>query len=116
MYNINAEFVNSIDKRPIEDIAKSVVFSSLPDILLVSGNITGEKTDLSIIGKIKKILPDIPVFANTGVNIHNVLEVLKVADGAIVGTSFKIDGITWNPIDEMRVIKFMEKVKEMRKL
>lgn len=116
MFNINAEFVNSIDKRSIENIAKSIVFSSLPDILLVSGNITGEKTDLSIIEKIKKVLPDTPVFANTGVNIHNVSEVLKIADGAIVGTSLKIDGITWNPIDKIRVIELMEKVKEIREL
>jgi len=116
MFNINAEFVNSIDKRPLENVAKSVVFSSLPDILLVSGNITGEKTDLSIIEKIKKVLPDTPVFANTGVDIHNVSEVLKVADGAIVGTSLKIDGITWNPIDKIRVIELMKKVKEIRKL
>ncbi len=116
MFNINAEFANSIDKRPIENIAKSVVFSSLPDILLVSGNITGEKIDLSIIEKIKKVLPDTPVFANTGVNIHNISEILKVADGAIVGTSLKIDGITWNPIDKIRVIELMEKVKKIRKL
>jgi predicted TIM-barrel enzyme len=41
-------------------------------------------------------------------------EVLKVADGAIVGTSFKVDGITWNPVDEERVKKFMEIVRRAR--
>ena len=38
-----------------------------------------------------------PVFANTGVNIgHSVRDTLSVADGCIVGTHFKVDGITWN--------------------
>ncbi|MHB1334825.1 MAG: hypothetical protein ACYCXQ_02545 [Candidatus Humimicrobiaceae bacterium] len=53
-YNINAEFVYSFDNRKTENITKSVVFSYLTDLLLISGNITGEAVELSII-KIKKI-------------------------------------------------------------
>jgi len=37
------------------------------------------------------------VFANTGVNIENVRDILGVADGCVIGTHFKIDGNTWNP-------------------
>ncbi|HUB39875.1 MAG TPA: BtpA/SgcQ family protein [Streptosporangiaceae bacterium] len=29
-------------------------------------------------------------------------EALAVADGVIVGTSLKVDGITWNPVDPAR--------------
>ncbi len=31
-----------------------------------------------------------------------IAEIMKVADGAIVGTSLKVDGITWNPVDPKR--------------
>lgn len=32
-------------------------------------------------------------------------ELLQFAGGAIVGSSLKIDGITWNPVDQSRVEK-----------
>ncbi|MHB1334811.1 MAG: BtpA/SgcQ family protein [Candidatus Humimicrobiaceae bacterium] len=115
MFNISAEFAYGLDKRQIEDIARSTVFSSLPDILLVSGNITGEAVELSIIKKVKDVLPDSLVFANTGVNINNVDKILGIADGAIVGTSFKKDGSTWKEVEKERVLEFMKKVKEIRK-
>jgi membrane complex biogenesis BtpA family protein len=116
MYNINAEFASTLETRPIELIAKSVVFSSLPDILLISGSMTGDIAAASYIEKVKKAVPDILVFINTGLNLNNISEMLQIADGAIVGTSFKKDGITWNPIEKIRVIELMEKVKEIRKL
>jgi len=115
MFNINAEFAHSADRRTIEEIAKSVVFSSLADVLLISGNITGEQADIMYIKKVKEVVSDALVFVNTGVNINNVSKMLEVADGAIVGTSLKRNGITWNEVDRERVVKLMEKVKEIRK-
>ena len=55
-----------------------------------------------------------PVFANTGVNIENVAEVLKLASGVIIGTHFKVEGDTWNPVDGDRVRRFMDKVATLR--
>jgi predicted TIM-barrel enzyme len=54
------------------------------------------------------------VFANTGVRLSNVEEMLTVADGAIVGTTFKEDGYIWNDVDTNRVRDFMSKVKAIR--
>jgi predicted TIM-barrel enzyme len=39
---------------------------------------------------------------------------LAVADGAIVGTTFKEDGYIWNDVDTRRVREFMDKVHAMR--
>jgi predicted TIM-barrel enzyme len=63
---------------------------------------------------VKDALADTPVFANTGVNIDNVADVLKVADGAVIGTHFKVDGNTWNAVDGARVTRFMDKVRKLR--
>ena len=112
-FNISAEFASRLDLRSLEEIAKSVVFSSLADVILVSGPMTGHAPDVEHIKRVKESV-DVPVFANTGVKIENVERVLEVADGAIVGTSFKRNGITWNEVDEDRVKKFMDKVKELR--
>jgi predicted TIM-barrel enzyme len=43
------------------------------------------------------------VFANNGVKAGNVLEQLKVADGGVVGTTFKYDGKFVNHVDQARV-------------
>ena len=55
------------------------------------------------------------IFANTGVRPTNVNEQLSIADGAIVGTTFKFDGKFENHVDVMRVKEFMSKVKALRK-
>jgi predicted TIM-barrel enzyme len=54
------------------------------------------------------------VIANTGVNHDNVMKLLEVADGAIVGTSLKEDGSTWNPIDPDRARRMVELVRSVR--
>lgn len=41
LYNVSAEFACSLDQRPLPDRARSAVFSSIPDAVLVSGQITG---------------------------------------------------------------------------
>ncbi|BBJ27525.1 BtpA/SgcQ family protein [Athalassotoga saccharophila] len=112
-FNISAEFAYNLDRRPIEEIAKSVAFSSLADVILISGPMTGVAPEVETLKRVKERV-DVPVFVNTGVNIKNVSELLKAADGAIVGTSLKKDGITWNPIDKERVIDFMKEVNRIR--
>jgi len=113
-FNICAEFASSLDRRPIEDVAKSVVSSSLADAILISGPRTGVPPSVETLARVKEAVGEVPVLVNTGVNFENVREFLKIADGAIVGTSLKYDGITWNPVDINRVRKFMEYVKEWR--
>ena len=62
----------------------------------------------------KEAIPDIVVLSNTGVNLYNLIENLQIADGAIVGTTFKFGGIFENHVDKNRVKEFMDKVKSFR--
>lgn len=114
LYNVSAEFAWSLDQRSLPDRARSAVFSSIPDAILVSGQITGEAAKLSDLEAVKKALPDTPVLANTGVKHTTVAEVLKVADGCIVGSSLKVDGNTWNAVDPDRAQEFMRLVRSAR--
>jgi uncharacterized protein len=63
---------------------------------------------------VKRLIPDFPVFMNTGARTENVAEFLRVADGVIVGSSLKKDGYTWNPVDGDRVQAFMDQVRQAR--
>jgi uncharacterized protein len=114
LFNINAEFAAALDHRPIEQRAASAVFSSLADVICVSGPLTGQPVDQSDLRKVKAAVPDRPVFANTGVTIDNVAGILKVADGCVIGTHFKERGDTWGPVDGGRVKRFMDRVGELR--
>jgi len=114
LFNINAEFAHSLDQRPIELRAKSAVFSSLADAILVSGPLTGQPAEQSDLRKVRDAVDSVPVFANTGVTIDNVADILAIADGIVIGTHFKEGGITWNKVDADRVKRFMEKVGQLR--
>jgi uncharacterized protein len=56
----------------------------------------------------------VPVIANTGVRPENVREILAVADAAIVGSSLKRGGDTWQPVDPDRAAHFMDMVRDIR--
>lgn len=113
-FNIVPEAAKYLADRDVVEIAKTTVFNTKPDALCVSGLTAGSKTDTQTLRLVKNAVPNTPVFANTGVRLENVEEQLSVADGAIVGTAFKIDGIFENPVDEKRVKAFMDKVKSFR--
>jgi membrane complex biogenesis BtpA family protein len=114
LYNISAEFAHSLDQRSLADRARSAVFSSIPDAVLVSGQITGEAAAMSDLEAVKAVLPNIAVMANTGVKHETVADILAIADGCIVGSSLKIDGNTWNAIDPDRARDFMQRAKAAR--
>jgi len=113
-YNICAEFSSPMDTRSLQERAKSVVFSCLADAILISGPRAGEPPMLDHVIAVKNAIPDTPVLINTGVRHETVVEMLKIADGVIVGTALKYNGITWNPVDPDRAKKFMNIVNQYR--
>ncbi len=111
LFNIVPEAARYLADRDVVDIARSTVFNHRPDALCVSGLTAGTQTDASVLRRVKEAVPDTPLFANTGVRLENVAEQLSIADGAVVGTTFKMDGKFDHHVDEARVREFMGKVK-----
>ena len=116
LFNILPEAAKYLADRPIEEVAKSTVFNNHPDALCVSGLTAGAMTDTQILKRVKEVVPNTVVLANTGVRYENVEQQLSIADGAVVGTTFKIDGVFENHVDQARVKKFMDKVNAFRKI
>jgi membrane complex biogenesis BtpA family protein len=114
IFNINAEFAAQLAPRPVADVARSVAFSSSPDALCVSGPITSQPVNASALAEVKEAVKQtgVPVLVNTGFKAASAAELLQHADGAIVGSSLKIDGITWNPVEPARVRELMQVVTE----
>jgi len=92
LFNIVPEAAVYLGERNVAEIARTTVFNLHPDGLSVSGLTAGEQTNLSTLRRVKEAVPATPVFANTGVRLENVEEQLGIADGAVVGTTFKVEG------------------------
>jgi len=111
--NITPEFSSTLGTRTVAERARSASFLGL-DAILISGPEAGVPFAMSDLRAAKDAVPRTPVLANTGVTADQLAETLAVADGVIVGTSLKVDGITWNPVDPARARRFVEAAREVR--
>jgi membrane complex biogenesis BtpA family protein len=114
LFNIVPEAAAYLGQRAVGEIARSTVFNHRPDALCVSGLTAGSETSAETLLLVKQAVPTTPVFANTGVRVDNVRAQLAVADGAVVGTAFKVEGYIWNQVDVRRVREFMDAVQDCR--
>jgi membrane complex biogenesis BtpA family protein len=113
--NITPEFASPLGNRTVAQRARSAVTSSLVDAILIAGPMAGAEPDPAVIVEAKEaVAAAVPVLVNTGARVDNIGRFLEVADGVIVGSSLKVDGQTWNPVDPARVSAFMERVREVR--
>lgn len=114
LFNIVPEAAKYLADRTIESITKTTIFNCKPDALCVSGATAGSATNPEVLKKAKDVAKETVVFANTGCRVDTIEGLLAVADGAVVGTTFKYDGKFENQVDVNRVKVFMDKVKSIR--
>jgi len=111
--NITPEFSRSVSGRSVTERARGAAFVGA-DALLISGPQAGAPVDLSELRAAKEAVGETPVLANTGVTHDNAQQILAMADGLIVGTSLKVGGSTWNPVDPDRARRLVETVRRER--
>lgn len=114
--NITPEFASPLGNRSVAQRAKSAMVSTLVDAILIAGPMAGSEPDIQFVREAKEAVGDsVPVLLNTGAKVSNIAQFLSVADGVIVGSSLKVDGYTWNPVDPRRLKEFMSIVRQVRK-
>jgi predicted TIM-barrel enzyme len=89
-------------------VAQETTRRALADGLIVSGPATGQPTNSFDVSVVRRAVPDGFVLVGSGINESNVWRILEHADGAIVGTSLKREGIVANPVDPQRVRRLAE--------
>lgn len=110
--NVNPEFASSTGRRSAGEIARSVAVSCLPDAILVSGSMAGQEPTLETIAEVREAVPaDLPVLLNTGAKSSSIAKYFAYADGCIVGSDLKFDGLTWSPVDPERVHRFVDSAR-----
>ncbi len=77
------------------------------DAVIVTGSVTGDAPPQSEVIEAKRRVA-IPVMVGSGVTAENLSSFHAVADGFIVGSTFKANGQWQQPPDRDRVLRFME--------
>jgi predicted TIM-barrel enzyme len=83
------------------------------DALIVSGRMTGDAPPLEKVRRAKDSATR-PILMGSGTTAENIGGFLQYADGAIVGSSLKVDGVAENPVDLGRVHRYVAAVKAVR--
>ncbi|MEI9961149.1 MAG: BtpA/SgcQ family protein [Limisphaerales bacterium] len=96
----------------LEDAANDTLERGLADALIVSGVGTGKAADLDDVQRVRTACPQAKILLGSGVNLQNVKDFLKIADGVIVGSSLKRDGKLANPVDAKRVAALRRAVEK----
>jgi predicted TIM-barrel enzyme len=84
------------------------VARGLADALVVTGVATGEPTALADLKRVRGAAPHVPLLVGSGATAETAPELLSIADGLIVGTAVKRDGVLANPVDPRRVRRLVE--------
>lgn len=96
----------------IGQLAKDTVYRGLADGVIVSGIATGSGPDIEDVSAVREAVPGTPLLIGSGATRENIGKLLAIADGAIVASTLKRQGVLENPVDVERVRSLLSAVKK----
>ncbi len=111
--DVNVKHAVPIGHVNLELIVKDCEERGFADAIIITGSRTGEEARVEEILRAKRATSK-PVIVGSGITIENIEKYWNHADGFIIGTYFKKNGITENPVSVERVRKFMNYVRRLR--
>jgi membrane complex biogenesis BtpA family protein len=111
VYVKHAAPLTSIDIRPIGDVAFDMTYSGMAQGVVVTGRRTGLEANTDDLIEVRKAIGEKLLLVGSGVTDKNIIEIMKYADGAIIGTYFKENGIIENPVKKERVSDLIKKIR-----
>ncbi len=106
--DVMVKHARPLSTTSITEAAEETAYRGRADALIVSGSATGKPTAMEDVKAVRDAVPDRPLWIGSGANEQTVSDLLKVADGAIVGTAIKRDGVTTAAVDPDRARKLVE--------
>ena len=94
------------------ETAQTVEFMGA-DCAIVTGSATGKPPSVADVREAKTNC-HLPVFLGSGITAGNIAEFYSEADGFIIGSAFKLDGLWSNTIDPARVASLMKVVDGLK--
>ncbi len=99
----------------VGEAARAAVLRGMADAVVVTGTSTGSPPSVSSVRDTKNSVPNVPVIVGSGLDSSNIHQLLRIADGAIVGTWIKMNGEIKMPVSSERVKRIVEAVEGIRK-
>ncbi len=116
MADVDVKHATPLGSFSLEEVAKDTAYRGLADALIVSGSGTGEPIKLEVVKRVRRAVPDRPLFAGSGICFQNIADYIEYIDGVIIGTAFKKEGLTTYPVDKDRVEQFATEFRRLEKL
>jgi membrane complex biogenesis BtpA family protein len=103
--DVQTKYTANLLPQPLTQSAKDAQAAGA-DALIVTGAATGSATPLDDVAAVKDVVR-LPVLVGSGTTASNAAAVLQIADGAIVGSALKADGVVSNPVSVERTAAFL---------
>lgn len=112
--DVRVKHASPLGNVSLEQEIRDNVERGLADAIVVSGTATGTDVDLDELRAARSVSGK-PVLIGSGTRLSNLETLYKMADGFIIGSYFKRDGIAQNELEEKRVSLFIEKYRQLEK-
>jgi membrane complex biogenesis BtpA family protein len=101
--DVDVKHAAPLAPRPIADLAEDAIERGLAGAVIVTGRATGQPVAETDLRDVRARIGDSPLYVGSGVTAETVGSLLQIADGVVVGTAAKVDGIVTNVVDLQRV-------------
>jgi membrane complex biogenesis BtpA family protein len=111
--DVDVKHAAPLARRPLGEVAEDAVLRGLATALVVTGPGTGRPTDPADLQAVRAAMPAVPLFVGSGATVETIPTLLTIADGALVGTAAKREGVVANPVDVARVRRIVAAASEI---
>lgn len=106
--DLRVKHASPIGSRSIGEEARDTTERALADGIIVSGMRTGSPPQVDDLAAVRTAVPRGFILVGSGATVENLPDLLRHADGAIVGTALKRDGLVEAPVDRERAALFVD--------
>lgn len=112
--DVNVKHSAPLAVQSLADEVRDTIQRGGADAIIVTGKGTGMSASLHELSDVRGASGATPVLIGSGVDVENLPRYARYADGFIVGTSLKVDGIVTNPVAPQRVTEFVATLRSLR--
>lgn len=109
--DVNVKESRAVFEQKIEETIPEALAANA-DAIIVTGLATGKPPVPSEIKHLKEYTISKPLLIGSGVDKKNIAELMEFADGAIIGSSIKEDGLITNPVSLDRTKELLAQLSE----
>jgi membrane complex biogenesis BtpA family protein len=104
--DVDVKHSSPLAPRALAEEAQDLVTRGLADAILVTGEGTGRAVDLGKLALVRGATKGVPLFVASGATADSLPALAEHADGVIVGSALRADGVAGGPVDPGRAKAF----------